>query len=154
MFSVLQNPSQGCLLSIERERKNLIYWIHVQISPPSSAGLKCFIAYFETVNTNEHRIHRSGSSLVVDKTDLIGMHYLWQLVLKSPYGNIAEEATQYLIDVSFSWLSHKLKKVRLESCTLNLMPKYIHGSFHFRINRFARFWSKILSFSFCVHFHR
>lgn len=84
----------------------------ISFFPLLSSGLKCFIAYFETVNTNEHRIHRSGSSLVVDKTELIGMPYLWQLVLKSPYGNIAEEATQYLIDVSFSWLSNKLKKVK------------------------------------------
>uniref|UniRef100_A0A7M5XH66 ubiquitinyl hydrolase 1 n=1 Tax=Clytia hemisphaerica TaxID=252671 RepID=A0A7M5XH66_9CNID len=85
--------------------------LKTDVSRMKEMGLKCFIAYFETVNTNEHRIHRSGSSLVVDKTELIGMPYLWQLVLKSPYGNIAEEATQYLIDVSFSWLSNKLKKV-------------------------------------------
>ena len=74
-------------------------------------GYKCFKTYFESVNIHEHRIRRNGPSIVVEKQDLTGLAYLWQLVLETPYTNIAEEATQYLINVSYSRLSPKLKKV-------------------------------------------
>ena len=74
-------------------------------------GLKCFRSYFESVNIHEHRIHKNGPTLVIDKQDLTGMSYLWQLVLESSHQDIAENAAIYLINVSFKWLTPKLKKV-------------------------------------------
>lgn len=74
-------------------------------------GFKCFKSYFETVNVAEHKMTRTKTSKVVDKQDLVGLSYLWQLVLESPYPNIAEDATKYLIDLSYTLLSTKLKKV-------------------------------------------
>jgi len=87
--------------------------IIINLSPIYFSGFKCFKSYFETVNISEHRIHRNGPTIIVDKQDLVGLSYLWQLLLESPYPNIAEEATKYLISVSFTSLSSKLKKVSM-----------------------------------------
>ena len=74
-------------------------------------GFKCFRAYFESVNAYEHKIKRTGQSIVVEKQDLTGLSYLWQIVLETPYEDIAEDAAQYLIQLSYTLLSPRLKKV-------------------------------------------
>ena len=79
----------------------------------SIQGFKCFKSYFEAVNIGEHRIRRHDSSLIVEKHDLVGLPYLWQLVLETPCAQIAEEATKYLISVSYTFLAPKLKKVNI-----------------------------------------
>lgn len=79
----------------------------------SVIGFKCLKSFFETVNIAEHKIRRNGPTIIVDKYDLTGLSYLWQLILESPYSHIAEDATKFLINVSYTSLAAKLKKVIL-----------------------------------------
>ena len=78
----------------------------------SSTGFKCFRIYFESVNAYEHRMKRNGQTFIVEKHDLAGLNYLWQIILETPYDDIAEDAAHYVIQLSYALLSPKLKRVR------------------------------------------
>ena len=67
--------------------------------------------YFESVNNHEHKLKKVGQNTIVEKQDLTGLNYLWQVVLESPYYDIAEHAAKYLIQLSYTLLSSRLKKV-------------------------------------------
>ena len=75
------------------------------------SGFRCFRMYFESVNSYEHKLRKSDQSVIVEKHDLVGLNYLWQIVLETPYPDIAEDASHYLIQLSYAFLSPKLKKV-------------------------------------------
>ena len=53
--------------------------------------------------------------------DLIGFDYLWRIVLEVPSEEIAMLAVKQLMELSYTWLSSKLKKVSMESkyCNTN-----------------------------------
>uniref|UniRef100_A0A2C9KAF6 Ubiquitinyl hydrolase 1 n=1 Tax=Biomphalaria glabrata TaxID=6526 RepID=A0A2C9KAF6_BIOGL len=76
----------------------------------SESGFKCFKCFFEGVNIYEHRLKNVNSTLVVEKPDLIGLDYLWEICLHVPSENIAEQAIQLLLSYSYSQLNSKLKK--------------------------------------------
>ena len=78
------------------------------------SGFECFKTYFENVNKNEHRLKKDqgGGTLIVEKTELLGLDYLWELCLNIPDEIIADSAIQLLLNVSYSILTSKLKKVR------------------------------------------
>eukprot|EP00795_Rhopilema_esculentum_P004483 gene4483-20726_t len=84
--------------------------LKVDVFKISAKGFKCFRVYFENVNTYEHKIKRTGQTLLVEKQDLTGINYLWQLLLATPDDDIAEESMQYLIQLSYTSLSPRLKK--------------------------------------------
>jgi len=80
------------------------------------------------VNLNDHRIKETGSTYTVDKStytvekmELVGLDYLWRVVLEVPSEEIAMLAVKKLMELSYIWLSSKLKKVRalsiLERCS-------------------------------------
>lgn len=77
----------------------------------SLAGFKCFRIYFESVNAHESKIKLAGHNILVEKQDLVGLSYLWQIVLETPYEDIAVDAAQYLMQLCYTFLSPKLKKV-------------------------------------------
>ena len=49
-------------------------------------------------------------SLVVEHLELIGFDYLWNLITECPKENIADEAIEYLLNMSFLHVSPKQKK--------------------------------------------
>ncbi|XP_015755638.1 PREDICTED: ubiquitin carboxyl-terminal hydrolase 24-like [Acropora digitifera] len=81
------------------------------------AGFACFREFMNNVNLNEHRIKETGSShtvnknaLTVEKMELVGLDYLWRVVLEVPSEEIAMLAVEKLMEFSYTCLSSKLKK--------------------------------------------
>ena len=67
---------------------------------------------------NDHRIKETGNTYTVDKNtyivekmELVGLDYLWRVVLEVPSEEIAMLAVKKLMELSYTWLSPKLKKV-------------------------------------------
>ncbi|XP_077980970.1 ubiquitin carboxyl-terminal hydrolase 24-like [Glandiceps talaboti] len=74
-------------------------------------GFACIKAFFENVNLYDHRLRKSaGSSFVVDKLELYGIEYMWQIALETPNEEIANIAIRHLLHMCYSNLSPKLKK--------------------------------------------
>ena len=72
-------------------------------------GFACFKSFFENVNIYEHKLKKPG--MVVEKLDLIGLDFLWQVCLNTPDSSIAESGIEFLMTLSYSNLSPKLKRV-------------------------------------------
>ena len=49
---------------------------------------------------------------IVDKLDLFGLEFMWQIALETPNEDIAGAAVKQLMRVSYGNLSQRLKKVR------------------------------------------
>ena len=47
----------------------------------------------------------------MEKFELIGIDYLWKIILEIPSEEIAMLAVKLLMRMSYTWLSQKLKKV-------------------------------------------
>lgn len=47
----------------------------------------------------------------MEKLELIGIDYLWKIIMEVPNEEIAMLAVRLLMRMSYTWLSHKLKKV-------------------------------------------
>ena len=77
------------------------------------AGFMCFKAFFENVNSHEHKLKTSNQVMIVEKPDLIGMDYLWRVVLEACDEEIATCAIKLLMQLTYTHLSPKLKKVLL-----------------------------------------
>ncbi|KAJ7330594.1 Ubiquitin carboxyl-terminal hydrolase 24 [Desmophyllum pertusum] len=73
-------------------------------------GFACFKAFLENVNQNDHRMKKTGNTYTVEKMDLVGLDYLWRVVLEVPSEEIAMLAVKQLMELSYTWLSSKLKK--------------------------------------------
>ena len=54
---------------------------------------------------------KTGNTYTVEKMELIGIEYLWKIVLEVPSEEIAMLAVKLLMQLSYTWLSQKLKKV-------------------------------------------
>ncbi|KAL4237153.1 Ubiquitin carboxyl-terminal hydrolase 24 [Mactra antiquata] len=89
----------------------------------SEKGFTCFKTYFENVNKNDHRLKKEiGGALVVEKADLIGLDFLWELCLNTPDEMmIADSAIQLLLNISYTNLTSRLKKD-----AVNLHKKFIN----------------------------
>ncbi|XP_050400806.1 ubiquitin carboxyl-terminal hydrolase 24 isoform X1 [Patella vulgata] len=76
----------------------------------SEKGFACFKSYFENVNLYEHKLKRSGNLSVVEKCDLLGIEYLWEICLNVPDETIASNSIQLLLNMSYTSLNPRLKK--------------------------------------------
>lgn len=74
-------------------------------------GFTCYKTYFENVNTYEHRLKKSGMVYFVEKTDLIGLDFLWEICLNTQDVDLSQRAISMLIDMSYVNLAYRLKKV-------------------------------------------
>ncbi|XP_052274227.1 ubiquitin carboxyl-terminal hydrolase 24-like isoform X2 [Dreissena polymorpha] len=97
--------------------------LKMDISKLSENGFECFRTFFESVNKNDHRLKKEGGGgqVIVEKTDLLGLDFLWQLCLNTPDETIASLAIQLLLNVSYTNLASRLKKD-----AINLHKKFIH----------------------------
>lgn len=77
-------------------------------------GYDCFRLYFLRVNEFEQRVqYRLNSdveSFQVDKLDLCGLNYLWDIILYVEDEQLAEVVAKFLLDISYEKVSHKLKR--------------------------------------------
>lgn len=102
--------------------KQTFQWVYnFIICRISFAGFACCKAFLENVNHNDNRIKKTGNIFTVEKMDLVGFDYLWRIVLEVPSEEIAMLAVKQLMELSYTWLSSKLKKVSVESkyCNTN-----------------------------------
>ena len=56
----------------------------------------------------------------MDKLDLFGLEFMWQIALETPNEDIASAAVKQLMRVSYSNLSQRLKKVRMHTILSHL----------------------------------
>lgn len=102
-----------CLNDLENEtQQDFFKQKLLSISPcdVSPSSFDCFIEYLESVNINAGKMRKNVSTLVVESQDLIGMEYLWTLVTDCPHENIAKDAIEYLLKLSYLSVTNKLKK--------------------------------------------
>ncbi|KFM65449.1 Ubiquitin carboxyl-terminal hydrolase 24, partial [Stegodyphus mimosarum] len=101
-----------CLQDLESDTQSMLFQYKLLKLDPSQltyTGFNCFKTYFENVNDCEHRLKRSGATLIIEKLELNGVEFLWQVALASE-DQIANVAIDYLLEISYHTLSPKLKK--------------------------------------------
>ncbi|CAL1268833.1 unnamed protein product [Larinioides sclopetarius] len=101
-----------CLQDLESETQSSLFQtklLHLEPSKLTYTGFLCFRTYFESVNAAEHRLKRNSSGLNVEKLELNGSDFLWQIALSSEE-HIANVAIEYLLEISYHALVPRLKK--------------------------------------------
>ena len=105
---------QKCLTDLEQETQQQFFEQKLLLLSPTQAShhsFNCFKAYFESINLSMNRLRKNISpSLVVDNLELIGLDYLWTLITECPKEKLADEAIEYLLNMSFLHVNSKLKK--------------------------------------------
>ncbi|XP_049515456.1 ubiquitin carboxyl-terminal hydrolase 24-like [Dermacentor silvarum] len=81
-------------------------------SQVSSKAFSCFKTYFEHVNIHESKLKKRPGILIVEKLELSGIDFLWQISLAAPEEEIAELAIDFILDLSYKFLSPRLKKMQ------------------------------------------
>ncbi|CAH1774066.1 unnamed protein product [Owenia fusiformis] len=76
----------------------------------SVKGFYCFKNFFEQVNLYDQKLRKSGSTMIVEKMDLKGIDYLWEVCLNTSDTEIAWMAIKLLLKMSYTELNAKLKK--------------------------------------------
>ena len=79
----------------------------------TTKGFTCFKTYFENVNEYEHRLKKNRTVYFVEKTDLAGMDFLWEVCLNTHDAELSETAISMLIDMAYVNLAYRLKKVNI-----------------------------------------
>ncbi|GIY96412.1 ubiquitin carboxyl-terminal hydrolase 24 [Caerostris extrusa] len=80
----------------------------------SYTGFICYKTFFESVNSTEHRLRRISSGLNVEKLELNGADFLWQVAL-SCEEHLANVAIEYLLEISY----HALDVLSLHNRFIN-----------------------------------
>lgn len=98
-------------------------------------GYECFKLYFIRVNENERIMVKNDiDNFTVEKLDLLGLNFLWDIILYVDSQKIADLATKFLLEVLYEKVSMKLKReltqlhqkfinecyARLENCLVAL----------------------------------
>ena len=83
---------------------------------------------------------------IVEKPDLCGLEFLWETCLNTPNETIAEAAIELLLDMSYSNLTPKMKKVKKKQHFLSFHDNYsaFCPSFLFFFLTFLLFFSIFL----------
>ncbi|GFQ83735.1 ubiquitin carboxyl-terminal hydrolase 24 [Trichonephila clavata] len=101
-----------CLQDLESDTQSMLFQYKLLKLDPALltyTGFMCFKTYFESVNTAEHRLKRMASGLNVEKLELNGIDFLWQIAL-SCEEHLANVAIEYLLEISYHALVPRLKK--------------------------------------------
>lgn len=85
---------------------------HLTILHRFFIGYECFKLYFLRVNENEAKIQIRNDldNFYVEKLDLAGLDYLWDIILCVEDEKIADLATRFLLEVLYEKVSHKLRR--------------------------------------------
>jgi uncharacterized protein with PIN domain len=76
-------------------------------------GYECFKHYFLRTNEFEQRVatrFNDMDNFVVEKLDLCGLNYIWDVILHVEDEQLAEMVTKFLLDISYEKVSPKLKR--------------------------------------------
>ena len=79
-------------------------------------GFRCFDRFFRHVNHNDHKLRQWRRTLMTDRLDLLGLDYLWEVILTSQQG-IANKAIELMKEI-YTSLTPQLKEhnVSVWSC--------------------------------------
>ena len=99
-------------------------------------GYECFKLYFIRVSEQEGKsqIRSDVDNFYIDKLDLTGLNFLWDIILYVDDEKIADLATKFLLEISYEKVSMRLKResvqlhqkfinecyARLENCLVTL----------------------------------
>ncbi|XP_059140581.1 ubiquitin carboxyl-terminal hydrolase 24-like isoform X2 [Physella acuta] len=101
------------IMDLEVDTQNQLFQkMILSIDPAklSENGFMCFKCFFERVNQYEQRLKSANDSIVVEKTELIGLDYLWEICLHVPDEAIADQSIRMLLGLSYANLLPKFKK--------------------------------------------
>ncbi|XP_046339329.2 ubiquitin carboxyl-terminal hydrolase 24-like isoform X2 [Haliotis rufescens] len=101
------------ITDLEAETQNQLFQKEILRLDPaklSEKGFTCFKNFFESVNLYEHKLKRSGNALVVEKCELLGLDYLWEICLNIPDETIASQAISLLLSMAYANLNPRIKK--------------------------------------------
>ena len=103
-----------CLTDLEPETQKDLFNQKLLNLPPSTTTQKsfsCIKAYFESVNVFDQRLKKSPSpTYVVERTELVGMSYFWDILTESPKEDIANLAIDMVLNMSYLHVTSRLKK--------------------------------------------
>jgi len=103
-----------CLTDLEPEtQKDLFNQKLLSLTPSSTTqkSFSCIKAYFESVNVFDQRLKKSPSpSYVVERTELVGMSYFWDILTETPKEEIANLAIDMVLNMSYLHVTARLKK--------------------------------------------
>ena len=103
-----------CLTGMDSQTKHMVFeqkLLKFSPSETSHQSFKCFKAYFECINLDVGYLENNDTSFnVIPNIELIGMSYLWNIIIECRKDNIANEAIEYLLNMSFWHISPKLIK--------------------------------------------
>ena len=71
-------------------------------------GFRCFDRFFRHVNCNDHKLRQWRRTLLTDCLDLMGLEYLWEVILTAQQG-IAHKAIDSMKDI-YTNLTPQLKE--------------------------------------------
>ena len=74
-------------------------------------GFRCFDCFFRHVNCNDHKLLQWRRTLLTDSLDLMGLEYLWEVILMAQQG-IAHKAINSMKDILTN-LTPQLKKLNV-----------------------------------------
>ncbi|ELT87807.1 hypothetical protein CAPTEDRAFT_215538 [Capitella teleta] len=84
--------------------------LHIDPTKLTVKGFNCFKSFFESVNQSEQKLKKSGNSLSVEKTDLAGLDFLWEICLNASDAEITERAVDLLMDMTYFNLVSRFKR--------------------------------------------
>ena len=103
-------------LFFQHEVQQLFFKTKLLVLSPnkvSEMSFDCFREYFQSINIHMKKLRKpdlSTHSLLVESLDLVGVDYFWAVITNCPKEVIANQAIDYLLDLSFLKVSPKLKK--------------------------------------------
>ncbi|KAG1652915.1 Ubiquitin carboxyl-terminal hydrolase 24 [Nymphon striatum] len=103
----------NCIQDLESDTQSQLYQNKLLKMDPeviTEKGFSCFQTYFESVNLNDHKLHKSGNTLIVEKLDPAVNDFLWRVALEAQNDEIADLAMRKILEISFINLSPRLKK--------------------------------------------
>ncbi|KAL3868453.1 hypothetical protein ACJMK2_041259 [Sinanodonta woodiana] len=102
------------IMDLDNETQSQLFLkelLRLDSSKLSEKGFQCFKTYFETVNRNDHRLKKDANGqMVAEKSELLGLDFLWELCLNTQDESIANNAIQLLLSMSYTSLASRLKK--------------------------------------------
>ena len=103
-----------CLTDLEPETQKDLFHQKLLTVPPASTSQKsfsCIKAYFENVNEFDQRLKKTNTSTYqVERVELLGMSYFWDVLMETPRDEIAELAVDLVLNMSYLNVTPRLKK--------------------------------------------
>ena len=103
-----------CLTDLEPDTQKDLFHQKLLTVPPAATtqnSFSCIKAYFENVNEYDSRLKKSNSpSYLVEKIELLGMSYFWDVLMETPREEIADLAIDLVLNMSYLNVTPRLKK--------------------------------------------